>query len=392
ACKQLMPPKRSASTLEKEKREWAFKVITEIPGQTEAFIVDGFGVPVRLRQNSSTYFLTHFHGDHTWGLAKGFCKGTIYCSPITAELVTQVIGVDASRVVKLEMGRPTEIGGVQVTCIDANHCPGAVMFLFCGAGGWLGLHTGDFRASSSLLRTVPGNGAINTVWLDTTYSDRRFVHPPREDALDMIASIVNKENEPGTIFVVGGYRLGKESCAVRISEVLGKKIFIPKNRRKIVAICGAIPERLIADKEDYGVVFDTMGRVGNSPDTLADFLEAGYVKVVGFRCTGWTRKESCWRSKKHPGCVLYSIPYSEHSSYTELVDFLKHVRPQRVIGTVGKTLAERDAQVTAVAGSIMLPDHRGRLESYFHCKPSKAARYASEPSELTAVIDLTDDW
>ncbi|KAF4750585.1 DNA cross-link repair 1A protein, partial [Perkinsus olseni] len=130
ACKQLMPPKRSASTLEKEKREWAFKVITEIPGQTEAFIVDGFGVP-------------------------GFCKGTIYCSPITAELVTQVVGVDASRVVKLEMGRPTEIGGVQVTCIDANHCPGAVMFLFCGAGGWLGLHTGDFRASSSLLKTVP---------------------------------------------------------------------------------------------------------------------------------------------------------------------------------------------------------------------------------------------
>ncbi|KAF4707187.1 DNA cross-link repair 1A protein, partial [Perkinsus olseni] len=80
--------------------------------------------------------------------------------------------------------------------------------------------------------------------------------------------------------------------------------------------------------------------------------------------------------KEHPGCVLYSIPYSEHSSYTELVDFLKYVRPQRVVGTVGKTLAERDAQVTAVAGSIILPDHRGRLESYFRCKPSKAAKYA----------------
>ncbi|EER20540.1 DNA cross-link repair protein SNM1, putative [Perkinsus marinus ATCC 50983] len=387
-----MPPKRSLAGLDKGKKEWAYKVITEIPGQTEAFVVDGFGVPVRLRQDSRTYFLTHFHGDHTWGLTKGFCRGTIYCSPITAELVIQVIGVDPSRVVKLELGEPTEIAGIKVTCIDANHCPGAVMFLFCGTGGWTGLHTGDFRASAALLKTVPAYGVINTVWLDTTYSDRRFVHPSREEALDMISRIVTKENEPGTMFVVGGYRLGKESCAVRISEVLGKKIFVPKKRRKIMEICGAIPEKLIAEKEDYGVVFDAMGRVGSSPDSLADFLDAGYSKVVGFRCTGWTRKESCWRSSKFPGCVLYSIPYSEHSSFTELVEFLKHVQPRRVIGTVGRSLVDREAQVTAVAGGIMLPEHRGRLESYFYGKPRKAVKCnASERSELTTVIDLTSD-
>ncbi|KAF4672013.1 DNA cross-link repair 1A protein [Perkinsus chesapeaki] len=391
-----MPSARRLQTATKEERkEWSYKVITEVPGQTDAFIVDGFGVPVRLRNESQCYFLTHFHGDHTCGLTKGFSKGTIYCSKITAELVTKIIGVDQMRVVALEVGQPVEIAGVQVTCLDANHCPGAVMFLFCGQGGWIGLHTGDFRASDRLISSVPGNGAINTVWLDTTYSDSRYSHPTKEEALAAIGRITREENEPGTIFVVGAYKLGKECCAVRISEVLNRKVFISKNRRKIVDICGAIPERLIADGENYGVIFDAMGRVGNSPENLADLIEAGYSKVVGFRCTGWARKESCWRSSRYPGCVLYSIPYSEHSSFSELEAFLRHVRPTRVIGTVGKTLAEREAQVTAVAGGIMLPEHRGRLESYFGCRPSKASRCSTvkgrQKKENDEVIDLTDD-
>eukprot|EP00453_Perkinsus_chesapeaki_P000753 CAMPEP_0185922878 /NCGR_PEP_ID=MMETSP0924C-20121207/10533_1 /TAXON_ID=321610 /ORGANISM="Perkinsus chesapeaki, Strain ATCC PRA-65" /LENGTH=54 /DNA_ID=CAMNT_0028655685 /DNA_START=21 /DNA_END=182 /DNA_ORIENTATION=- len=54
-----MPSARRLQTATKEERkEWSYKVITEVPGQTDAFIVDGFGVPVRLRNESQCYFLT----------------------------------------------------------------------------------------------------------------------------------------------------------------------------------------------------------------------------------------------------------------------------------------------------------------------------------------------
>ena len=49
---------------------------------------------------------------------------------ITAALVSKRLGLAVHMLVPLPMDTPTEIDGVQVTCIDANHCPGAVLLLF----------------------------------------------------------------------------------------------------------------------------------------------------------------------------------------------------------------------------------------------------------------------
>ena len=55
--------------------------------QGTSFIVDGFNF---LDSNIKSYFLTHFHSDHYCGLHSGFDIGTIYCTEVTARLVTEV--------------------------------------------------------------------------------------------------------------------------------------------------------------------------------------------------------------------------------------------------------------------------------------------------------------
>lgn len=65
--------------------------------------------------------------DHTTGLYKSFSAGTIYTSEGTASLVIELIGVNAERVKALPMNKPVMVAGFELTLVDANHCPAAVM-------------------------------------------------------------------------------------------------------------------------------------------------------------------------------------------------------------------------------------------------------------------------
>ena len=70
--------------------------------------------------------------------------------------------------------------GVEVTLVDANHCPGAVQFLFqLPDGGPRYVHCGDMRFCAALkddphLRRFVGARAV---FLDTTYCNPRFTFP-----------------------------------------------------------------------------------------------------------------------------------------------------------------------------------------------------------------------
>lgn len=90
-----------------------------------------------------------------------------------------------------------EVGGVkvEVTLLEANHCPGAVCILFAFASGKLVLHTGDFRWNgASLLAQSPTYRALAStsstsnprnllVYLDTTYCEAGHNFPPQSSVV-----------------------------------------------------------------------------------------------------------------------------------------------------------------------------------------------------------------
>ncbi|GAC76834.1 predicted hydrolase involved in interstrand cross-link repair [Moesziomyces antarcticus T-34] len=160
------------------------------------------------------YFLTHFHSDHYGGMTSNWNHGLIYCSVTTANLCRTHLGVDPQwlRPLPMEVAVPIpDSGGVQVTCIEANHCPGSCLFLFEGpqtaqllsrshASPHIGtrrifryLHCGDFRASPvhTSHPSIAGK-KLDIIYLDTTYCNPRYCFPAQDQVIEACAELVRR--------------------------------------------------------------------------------------------------------------------------------------------------------------------------------------------------------
>lgn len=210
-----------------------------IPGTP--FRVDAFRY---LRRDCSYWFLTHFHMDHYQGLTKSFCHGKIYCSSITARLVNTKLGIPLDKLQILPLNQKISIAGVNVTCFDANHCPGSIIIFFEPPNGKVVLHTGDFRFSEemtriSVLQTVP----IDTLILDTTYCNPQYDFPKQEAVIQFVIEAIQAEAfNPKTLFLIGSYTIGKERLFIEVAHVLRKKVYVNAAKLRILECLGLLEE------------------------------------------------------------------------------------------------------------------------------------------------------
>ncbi|KAK5738359.1 DNA cross-link repair protein PSO2/SNM1 [Elasticomyces elasticus] len=160
------------------------------------------------------YFLSHFHSDHYVGLTSSWCHGPIYCSRVTGNLVRQQLRVDPKWVVDQEFDTTFEVPGtkgVNVTMIDANHCPGSSLYLFEKVTGKKTngedrvqriLHCGDFRACRAHVEhpllmpdiqdKISGKMKeqfIDVCYLDTTYLNPKYAFPSQKDVIQACADM-----------------------------------------------------------------------------------------------------------------------------------------------------------------------------------------------------------
>ncbi|KAL0953366.1 hypothetical protein HGRIS_004603 [Hohenbuehelia grisea] len=291
----------------------------------------------------TAYFLTHAHSDHYTNLSSNWKSGPIYCSEGTANLIIHMLSVDKKWVHPLPMDVPTTIphtGGVQVTLIEANHCPGSCLFLFEGqqtmhAGDssfkspFIGtartfryLHCGDFRASPQhILHPAVAGKRIDHVYLDTTYLDPKYTFPPQPQVISACAELarrlVNGEgghakstmetwmnSSPnkavakskskegyGTLIVVGTYSIGKERIVKAIAHALGTKVYCD-NRKAAILRCQSDPDLhalLTTNPLEASVHLVPLGVI--TSDKLKPYVErykAKFSQAIGFRPTGWT--------------------------------------------------------------------------------------------------------
>ncbi|XP_077577318.1 5' exonuclease Apollo [Stigmatopora nigra] len=288
---------------------------------------------VRKCPESRLFFLSHMHSDHTVGLTSTWANGPIYCSPVTASLLNKKLQVKEKWIHPLEVGDSyllplDDIGkeNLTVTLFDANHCPGAVMFLFQGYFGTI-LYTGDFRYSPSLLHELclATKANIDVLYLDNTNCDPNRSIPPREDATKQIKDIIHEH--PDHNVVLGLYSLGKESLLVQLAMDFQTWIEVSVDRMETLRLLelpdvfttepGAGRVRVVEQRE---ITYCALRRWNNEQPTLAIFPTSRPIQI------------------SHP--KLHVVPYSDHSSYQDLVDFVSGLKPSSLVPIVGNNIPE----------------------------------------------------
>lgn len=315
------------------------------------------------------YFLSHFHSDHYGGITKRWCSERtldskiIYCSPITSRLLTLRFKVDPAFIYEIppdtrhiiysygdavlnDTNVSTEnTPGLYVTAIDANHCPGAIIFLFesialNGVSTYI-LHCGDFRINRAMIdhpALQPFHcgllKSLEKVYLDTTYMSPKYNFPKQELVCKAVADMFeklltqdelfntwfgnsiqsritdflsfSKENKKKKFLVlVGTYLIGKERLAMAILKRLGHcPIFVSNinSRGDKADIIRAFEDpylNKVISSEDIGdnsadvmVHLVPMKIVGTAQEMSNYFNHNQYFRhferCVGLRPTGWS--------------------------------------------------------------------------------------------------------
>ncbi|EJT98796.1 hypothetical protein DACRYDRAFT_35001, partial [Dacryopinax primogenitus] len=209
------------------------------------------------------YLLSHTHVDHIRGLdASTFC-GKVICSPDAKEMIlrmeTAKDRVDYDRGVReqkirrwarlktaVSLNSPTKFEiladeTVLITLLDANHCPGSVMFLVEGSRGAV-LHTGDVRSEPVMVNALRRNPlltqyispfkVLDAIHLDTSCFLGTVDVPPKEDAVAGFIKLIMLY-PPKTTFFINAWTWGYESMITAVARLLNAKVHVDRYKHTI---------------------------------------------------------------------------------------------------------------------------------------------------------------
>lgn len=253
------------------------------------------------------------------------------------------------------------------------------------------LHCGDFRACPQQLAHPALQQGVDIVYLDTTYLNPRYCFPAQPEVIDACVELVTatvQGHKPRTqqatlpwstsrtqaaapadvLVVVGTYSIGKEKLVLALARALQTSIYCVDTRKYHIYAQledAELSARLTRDPTEARVHVTNLFAL--SPDALQTWAETlrargmGITHTLAFRPTGWSFRggdrgvvPDAPLAPQVPKLVpptfdraalaptrdstadtqVYSVPYSEHSSFYELTAFMTALPHQRTIPTV----------------------------------------------------------
>ena len=214
------------------------------------------------------------------------------------------------------------------------------------------------------------NVSVDTVYLDTTYCKEQHDFPSQSDVIERTKELVREHLDEAaasggkkTLIAVGSYTIGKERIFLALAEMLGCNVWANAEKTRVLkAIRDPRIENRLVKSPNSAQVHVTDMRTARNPASLAqylDMLNGRFDHVLAVVPTGWTHTGSAGSARGGGVAGLrirkagqkvskLEVPYSEHSSFSELRRFIRFLRlksADRVLPTVNVGSAESRAEM-----------------------------------------------
>jgi len=328
-------------------------------------------------------FLSHAHVDHS-GMVPWLCSRRnvdVHTLPPTMD-VTTLLAEDSNKICDLEgypkqydqrdilamqdkyrplsFGQVRMIGGLDVITHPAGHIPGAAMFQIKGEKK--ALFTGDINSSTTGLAEGVKPTGCDILFLESTYSGRD--HEPRQKTEHAFISKVEEVVDRGGTAVLPAFAVGRtqelmlllmdkgfetwvDGMGRTITDIFlghGKYIRNARKLKKAKATMKAVRNtrsRGIALR-DAEVIITTSGMLDGGPvlfylDTLMEDTKNAII-LTGYQVEGTNGRMLMEQgllkvkdANRKPKCEISFFDLSAHSGHSELAEFARACRPDKVV-------------------------------------------------------------
>jgi len=283
-----------------------------------------FDLPIKVDRfggSAELFVLSHFHRDHMSGMEMGWNKGPLLCSRITANLLATLESVPEANLCVIEPDESREFGidgrNVRITAFEANHCPGALMFMF-ETGERKIVYSGDFRLDDHLRELVPQMAGADKLYIDATYASPDYTFPTQDESVAMVLDAVRENMEKEILLAI--YTIGKTKIVEALYNEFGRPVFVSKDKLKAYKAMG-YGECVTGERKHAGFIgysrayFDSYFRwnASRNPSNALVIYPSGM----------------CLDMNRRPG--FYYVPYSEHCDWTEFCEFVSLMKAKEVV-------------------------------------------------------------
>jgi DNA cross-link repair 1A protein len=343
-------------------------------------------------------FLSHAHEDHLVGVRSFQPPSILHCTPITARMLLLKVPKVRPCIEVHEPNSSFKLGAVTIHILNANHTPGSAIFVFILPNGSKILHTGDFRAETSVIANVSKFSPVDHLFIDCTFALSGLSIPPRKIATDFVIEKARFYLQRDFLIIIGTYTLGKEDLVLDVAEALACAVYAPEIRLKGILDlmeCGWRRSPMFTS-DSAGSRIHLVPIQQSAPDRAYEYaVSVGRTRICAFRVTGWSGKPY-WESPdiitaRGIEAVAFSVPYSDHSAPSELVEFVAAVKPVKVTSTT--QTAEKDiAKIQTLFFPYLRKEkNRGFIDFYGTTVRTCSSAPATDDSQACAPGGFLDD-